>query len=96
MEAEEYAYEELRLMPWDFWRLTPREFNAMVEGHRKRKRAQLRQEANWVAILANSMGHLKRQMRVEDLIGMEPEERERILRKQQQKQRQAKKAVKAT
>ena len=65
-------------MPWDFYRLVPREFTEMVQGHLKRKRARLRQEAGWVCVLANSSGHMKRTLRVEDLIGLEPEEMAKI------------------
>jgi len=50
----------------------------MTKGHRKRQRARLRQEAKWVCVLANAMGHMKRTLRVEDLIGLEPEEMAKI------------------
>ena len=77
----------------------PREFTEMVAGHQKRKRARLRQEANWVAVLANSGGKLKRNLRVEDLIGLEPEEMAKIIqernRKLRRKQREQAEQTKA-
>ena len=34
---EALAYGELQLKPWEFWRLTPREFRLMLEGFRRRQ-----------------------------------------------------------
>lgn len=73
-DAEPYAYNVLGLMPWDFFRLTPREFRLLVEGHAKRKRKDLEREAAWVCVIANSGGRLKKTLRPTDLIGMSLED----------------------
>lgn len=41
MTAEPLAYDVLALKPWEFWRLTPREFSLMIEG------AECRDDRGW-------------------------------------------------
>jgi Phage tail assembly chaperone protein, TAC len=55
--AEKFGLGELELLPWDFWRLTPREFRMTYEGfYRRDNRLWLKVARLGVAI---QMGYVK-------------------------------------
>jgi hypothetical protein len=65
--AEPWALGELGLRPWEFWRLTPREFSVMFEAFfRAENRAWLHSYALIVAIRSP---HMKRPEKVESFMG---------------------------
>ena len=64
--------------------MTPGEFNQRLNGWRRRKRAELEREAHWVTVLVNHYpmrGRTAKSLRVEQLIGMNPEQLEAMKRK---------------
>lgn len=53
LEAATIAYGELGLKPWEFERLTPREFELMVEGYEQRRRialSDIAQLSSWILL----------------------------------------------
>lgn len=69
-QAEPIALGDLRLKPWEFWRLTRHEFDLMVAGAR-------RQQRFWWYLVASLAAWLlspwrpkdKKPLRAEDLLG---------------------------
>lgn len=55
-------------MPHEFYGLTPYEFKALQSAWVDRDRRKFRQEAQWVALLANASGNLKEPLRADELI----------------------------
>ena len=75
--------------------MTPREYTELGEGWNWRYKLQEEREAKYVAILANASGHLKKRLRMEDVLGRntmeqkkEITERRKVLaeRKRQEKE----------
>lgn len=64
--------EELGLLPWDFERLTPYEFERVLRGRRERENARREEEREllaWaVTHLMNASGWLKRPVQFEQLL----------------------------
>lgn len=87
MKAQEFAYAELELTPWQFWRLTPGELILMFRGWQRRDRQQRRQAAEWVCFIVNHIpfrgsGKSKpKAYKPEDLIGYSPEQMEELRRR---------------
>lgn len=63
------AYGALNLKPWEFFALTPNEFNELIEGWCWRQDRDADTQATWVATLLNGAGHLKRRINPADLLG---------------------------
>ena len=49
--------------------MTPREYTELGEGWNWRYKFQEEREAKYVTILANASGHLKKRLRMEDVLG---------------------------
>lgn len=84
LKAERFAYNELELRPWEFWRLTPAEYNQLRDGFYRRRRARLENEAHWICVLVNHFpmrGKQAKTLRIEQLIGYSEEEKRQILAK---------------
>lgn len=64
---EPLAYGELGLKPWEFWRLTPREFDLCVAGF-KRREDRMWHLAGWLGVLVTAP-HTRKRFKVEDLVG---------------------------
>ena len=63
------AYGELSLKPSEFRLLTPVEFFALHDGHRRRISDQEEREAKWVAMLMNASGHMSSPVTTEMALG---------------------------
>ena len=77
--------------------MTPREYTELGEGWNWRHKFQEEREAKYVTILANASGHLKKKLRMEDVLGRntmaqkkEITERRKVLaeRKRQEKEKE--------
>ena len=77
--------------------MTPREYTELGEGWNWRYKFQEEREAKYVTILANASGHLKKKLRMEDVLGRntmaqkkEITERRKVLaeRKRQEKEKE--------
>lgn len=68
-DAYGIGMQALALKPQEFWRLTPREFNDMVDGWRWRKNRTNDDFAIWVAALINGMGKVKHPVQPSRLLG---------------------------
>lgn len=81
LRAERFAYNELALKPWEFWDLTPAEFDNLRNGFYRRRRRMLEDEATWITVLVNHYpmrGKNAKALRVEQLIGHSPEKLEQL------------------
>lgn len=86
MKAEKFAYDELELKPWEFFILTPHQFNQLRVGFYRRRRRQLEDNAHWVTTLVNHYpmrGKGAKSLRIEQLIGYSQEQLDEINRKRQ-------------
>lgn len=63
------AYGALELKPWEFYALTPAEFNELMEGWAWRQDRESDVYAVWVATLLNGSGNLKRKLNPSELLG---------------------------
>jgi len=68
------AYGALQLKPWEFGRLTPGEFIALLEGYKWRMEQRQILLAQFVAPIINTCANreLKKPVTVEMLLGREP------------------------
>jgi len=72
------AYGALALKPWEFGRLTPGEFQELVEGYLWRTQERQIEAARFVAPIINTCTsyELKRPVTVEMLLGKDPKTKE--------------------
>jgi hypothetical protein len=59
----------LELKHDELYSMTPREYEELSEGWSWRYKFQEEREAKYVTILANASGHLKKKLRIEDVLG---------------------------
>lgn len=62
------AYGVLRLLPWEFGKLTPGEFHQALDGFEQGQKLRMRQMACLAAWLINGIGSPKRAIQISDLI----------------------------
>ena len=75
VRAQPFAYNQLELLPHEFWDLTPNEFNDLRDAYYRRKRREAEMTAHWIVTLINhypmrSKG--AKTLRVDQLIGPDP------------------------
>ena len=64
-----YAFGPLQLRHADLWDITLGEILDLIDGYRYREYLETRRAMTAAALVANASGNLKRQVRVEDLVG---------------------------
>ena len=67
-KLEEFAFGEMGLTPFDFYRMTLLEFENMRRGYENKKRADMEFRAYLTSWIVNSSGNFKKPIEVEDIL----------------------------
>ena len=67
-KLEEFAFGVIRLTPFDFYRMTFREFKNLQQGFTAREHEERKFRAYLTCVLANSSGNFKEPLKVSDIL----------------------------